>query len=132
MSGYGGRVQPEEWPEDDGEDWSAARADMVFNLYREADRQDREAGRPRHGRDCRPSDPEIGCECGYAEWAGEKRATDEAEAERIAEMFGAQIAIAWRTIETCAFKDQADGTCSHPTNPTPECHGAICPLVPHG
>lgn len=26
-----------------------------------------------HGPTCRPSNPEIGCECGYAEWLEEER-----------------------------------------------------------
>jgi hypothetical protein len=70
MSGYGGRVQPEEWPEDD---WPY------------------EPRRERHGPTCVPSNPEIGCECGYAEWETEDRmAREEAEAERIAEMFEAR------------------------------------------
>ncbi len=68
MSGYGGRVQPEEWPEDDWPYDSAPRCRCRHNT----------------------SDPERGCECGYAEWVGEKRAGDEAEAERIAEMFEAR------------------------------------------
>ena len=28
---------------------------------------------PNHGPTCRPSNPEIGCECGYAEWRDEMR-----------------------------------------------------------
>jgi hypothetical protein len=105
-----GITQPEEWPEDDWAYDSAPRCRCRHNT----------------------SDPERGCECGYAEWKTEHAMAERDEAERIAEMFGAQIAVAWRTIETCAFKDPEDGTCSHPDNPTPECHGAICPLVPRG
>lgn len=39
---------------------------------------------------------------------------------------------AWSVIEMCPHKDTEDGTCSHPTNPTPECHAHACPLVPRG
>lgn len=27
---------------------------------------------PRHGPTCQPSNPEVGCECGYAEWRDEQ------------------------------------------------------------
>lgn len=33
----------------------------------------RRRAEPNHGPTCRPSDPEIGCECGYAEWRDEMR-----------------------------------------------------------
>ncbi len=28
----------------------------------------------------------------------------------------------------CGWKHEADGTCSHPHNATPECHQFICPI----
>lgn len=39
------------------------------------------------------------------------------------------IAAAWDVIEACSFRDDTDGTCTHEQNPTPECHGPICPLA---
>ena len=30
--------------------------------------------------------------------------------------------------DDCGWKDQSDGTCSHPQNTTPECSQFICPI----
>lgn len=30
----------------------------------------------------------------------------------------------------CGWKSPKDGTCSHPSNATPECHQFICPILP--
>lgn len=38
------------------------------------------------------------------------------------------IRTAWRVIDSCTHKNAEDGCCQHPSNPTPECHSAACPL----
>jgi hypothetical protein len=39
------------------------------------------------------------------------------------------IVAAWDAIECCPHRDPEDGCCLHEANPTPECNGAVCPLV---
>lgn len=39
------------------------------------------------------------------------------------------VQLAWQTIASCPHKTPDEGLCGHPTNMTPECHEAACPLT---